>query len=56
MLLVSHCCGYTWDSQVSVYRTIGPTLGSLFRVFSIGLVKVCSAEYAFLKTEIRLLL
>ena len=31
MLLVFHCCGYTWaivNSQVSVYRTIGPTLVS----------------------------
>ena len=27
MLLVFYCCGYTWAiSQVSVYRTIGPTL------------------------------
>ena len=30
MLIVFHCCGYTWglvgNSQVSVYRTIGPTL------------------------------
>ena len=29
MLLVFHCYGYTWaivNSQVSVYRTIGPTL------------------------------
>ena len=33
LFLVFHCCGYTWpnghnlgNSQVSVYRTIGPTL------------------------------
>ena len=29
MLFVFHCCGYIWaivNSQVSVYRTIGPTL------------------------------
>ena len=30
MLLVFHCCGrvYLGNSQVSVYRTIGPTLVS----------------------------
>ena len=26
MLLVFHCCGYLGNSQVSVDRTIGPTL------------------------------
>ena len=33
MLLVFHCCGYTFgNSQVSVYRTIGPTLVYCFLV------------------------
>ena len=40
MLLVFHCCGYTLASQVSVYRTIGPTLVQIsfhagFSVFTV---------------------
>ena len=35
MLLVLHCCGmvYLGNSQVSVYRTIGPTLVSVKWMF-----------------------
>ena len=46
MLLVFHCCGYTWAiSQVSVYRTIGPTLvpfyAPYFEKVASTLVPVC---------------
>ena len=50
MLLVFHLCCYTWtNSQVSVYRTIGPTLVSLcshvlFLLSSIIGTKVLSPE------------